>query len=121
MKHKWMIVIGIGLMIGIGIIFGIYFFQQNESEKQSAHYQNIEKIGNTIYGNETKQNIVETSSTEEKVSPNAMIQKRIYYKMCDHFVTEEEKVPTEDVNQTEKEIETKYVRLESGKIFKRSN
>ena len=41
--------------------------------------------------------------------------------MCDHLVTEEEKVPTEDVNQTEKEIETKYVRLESGKIFKRSN
>lgn len=52
--------------------------------------------------------IVKTNANEEKVSPNAAITLKKYYKKCGHTTSEYETVPEELVNKTKNEIKEIY-------------
>ena len=57
----------------------------------------------------SQNNIVEpTNSTEEKISANAMLILKKYYKQCEHTINEYVEIPVELVNMTEKEVQAEY-------------
>jgi len=88
------------------------FYQDKEKKDFDTNYRNVEKIGNEVYENQTEENTMETANSEDILSPNATVKKRVYYISCDHIVEEEEKISKNDVNSTEKEIEEKYKKWE---------
>ena len=54
------------------------------------------------------QNLLETNSDEEKISPNCSFTIRTYYKGCGHITTEYNNIPDELVNKTETELNEMY-------------
>lgn len=54
------------------------------------------------------QNITTVSATEEKLSSNAILILKKYYKTCDHTLNEYVELPQELVNMTEKEVKEYY-------------
>ena len=80
MRKGWMIAIIALLLLIVGIIVGIYVFKINQTQdsnmlddKQLAKQQKEETQIN---------NVIATSVTEEKTSPNATIIKKQYFKGC---------------------------------------
>lgn len=107
MKRTW-IVCGLILIMGTAIVFGIYLANRDAIERKRIDMQTQAKFENRLERENREENLLETASTEEKISPNAMLQKRVYYMMCDHLVQEEEKVTLGEVNCTREEFEKKY-------------
>ena len=113
MNKKWItsviVVIILGLLIGIGI--AMYSENKNKtdridmlSEKELADSlnTNVEKnIQNTV-------NSIETSASENTISPNAMITKKIYYEECDHLIRKNEDIPNELVNKGEEDVKEMF-------------
>ena len=54
------------------------------------------------------QNLLETNSDEEKISPNCSFTIRTYYKGCGHITTEYNNILDELVNKTETELNQMY-------------
>lgn len=67
----------------------------------------MEEISKVNSENEIKQDKA-VNATREKVSPNATIIIRTYYKKCEHYEEESVELPAEMVNCTQEEIENKY-------------
>lgn len=103
----------IGSLIGIAIIvfgFGIYTYNKNNiSEMNVVNTQKLAGFTNeeNIY-NEMVNDIIETSSTNSNVSPNAIITEKRYYKSCDHLIREIVDVPEELINLGENEVKEYY-------------
>ncbi len=53
-------------------------------------------------------NMLETNSSEEKISPNSSITYKTYYKGCGHTKEEYNNMPQELINCTKSDIEEKY-------------
>lgn len=113
MKEKWLIIAIIIVGIIFGIILGVYVHKQNdvsdinmlESQKLSET-DNVEN--NQEYINSAVNEAVETSNVEEKISPNASIIQKRYYKGCDHLIRETIDIPEDLVNKTEEDVIKKY-------------
>ena len=86
--------------IAMGMVVHIYENSKSESEIVKDAYT----LNSLKMTNETKT----TSSNEEKVSPNAIIEIETYYKKCGHTVISKQNVSKEDINKTKQEIEEKY-------------
>lgn len=109
MEKKWLITL---LLIGgliAGILVGVFVFKQDnvsvpnmiEGEKLAS----INETENIDIANAT----VETSSMEnEKISPNAIVIEKKYYKSCDHLLREVVDVSEDLVNKTEEAVKEKY-------------
>ena len=106
MRKGWMIAIIALLLLIVGIIVGIYVFKINQTQdsnmlddKQLAKQQKEETQIN---------NVIATSVTEEKTSPNATIIKKLYFKGCDHIQKETMEISEEDSNLTQEQIQKQY-------------
>lgn len=100
---KWIIIaICVLFLLGIGIIFAIV--QSNNETKGTQLKETTELASNS--NNEV--NTVETSTRETKISPNAKIIKKEYYKKCDHLKREVEDVPIKLINKNEEDVENAY-------------
>lgn len=111
MNKKWIISIIIVIILGLALGITLAIFAENMrktdntnilSEKELAINNN--EINSNLDGNE----ILETSITEEKISPNAVIVKKTYYKACDHLIRKVEDIDDDLVNKTEEDIKLKY-------------
>lgn len=113
MNKKWkksvIIVIIVGLVVGIG--YAMYSANKNKiddmdiiSKKELA--KNLNMIENNNIENIV--NSVETSIQDNKISPNAMITKKIYYQECDHLIRKNEDIPEELVNKTEENVKEMF-------------
>ena len=58
---------------------------------------------------EQYQKVAVTSVTEEKLSSNAILILKKYYKKCEHTVNEYVELPQELVNMTEEEVQKQYI------------
>lgn len=128
MDKKWIICIIIVIVLGLGLGISFAFLSQVRnnvedtellSEKELAntkHKTNTQQnmiFENNIYINENKSNFnevnaVETANTEDNISPNAIIVKKVYYEACDHLTREVEDIPEELVNKTQSDIEEAF-------------
>lgn len=114
MERKWIIFTIIVMLLG-GILIGIFFAMNGgvEDEKLGEN-----PVLNQMEENKEEENILQTASVEEKLSPNAMMEKRIYYRSCDHLMSDTEKVDERDVNKTKQEMEIQYTDWKLEKFTK---
>lgn len=109
MRKKW--IIGIILLLGLigGVLIGIFAFGKDDvSDTNVIHNEKLASI-NEVNELSIKGNIIATSSAEnDKISPNAIIIQKRYYKKCDHLLKEVIDIPEALVNQSEEEIKKAY-------------
>lgn len=109
MKNNWMIAILLILGLIAGILVGVFVFGQDDTIE--GNITSTEKLAseNIAVGNDILNVTVETSSMENtKISPNAIIIEKTYYKSCDHLLREVIDIPEELVNKTEEDIKNAY-------------
>lgn len=112
MDKKWIVAVIVTIIIGLMIGIGLAIFSGNNdtekmeyvSEKELADAEEQENSVNQI----ESQNAIETSSTQDTISPNAIIIKKTYYEACDHLIRKTEDIPEELVNKTQEDVELEF-------------
>ena len=112
MSDKIKILLCILLIIPIILLSYIIFFNKEEVEengKENATY--ISEVIEDECTEEYKeiQKVAQVSSTEEKLSANAIMILKKYYKNCDHTLNEYVELPQELVNMTKEEVQAQYL------------
>lgn len=109
--ETWIFILLMIVGVMTAIFLGIYTYNNggisNTNIVNSQRLAEIEESDNTssqIELNET----VTTSSSDMKISPNAIVIKKIYYKSCDHLIRENIDIPANLINQSEEEVENYY-------------
>lgn len=99
----------------IGIIIFAILVTIGVAIYKNTNYKLEEKQTNNIQNNEIEENlinsnidIVETTSEEEKVSPNSLFIFKVYYKKCEHIVVNKEIANEVMVNKTREDLESIY-------------
>lgn len=112
MDKKWIVAVIVTIIIGLMIGIGFAIFSGNNdtekmeyvSEKELADAEEQENSVNQI----ESQNAIETASTQDTISPNAIIIKKTYYEACDHLIRKTEDIPEELVNKTQEDVELEF-------------
>ena len=112
MDKKWIVCIIIAIILGLSMGIGLAIYSSNnngetegidiESDKKLAEEDTISNLKNN------DANSVETVSTENTISPNAIIIEKVYYEGCDHLIRKTVDIPETLVNKTEEEIKKQY-------------
>ena len=103
--------IAILLIVGLiaGILVGVFIFGQDDTIE--GNMMSTEKLAseNMVQENIMLNETIETSSMENtKISPNAIIIEKTYYKSCDHLLKEVVDIPDDLVNKTEEDVKNAY-------------
>ncbi len=105
--RTWFVLIACIIIAAILFAFGAYVY--NRKTARNDEPVNIEKLSqveeikeNSIY------NEIETSTSESRVSPNAIVNEKRYYKKCDHLIRETVDIPEELVNMSEEDVKKYY-------------
>ena len=109
MNKKWIICVIVTIILGliIGGCIAVYS-EKNRNNTEGTEFVSEKELADTSKANINSDNLIETSSVENIVSPNAVIVKKIYYKACDHLIRKVEDIPEELVNKTEEDIKEIY-------------
>ncbi len=103
---KWILGFIAFILLIISIILGIYVYKMNKT-KDSNMLDNIQ-LAQIYNKNNLLNEVVSTSSSEEKISPNCIIVEKQYYKDCDHIIRNEKQVEDNLINYTKEELAQKY-------------
>lgn len=106
---KWIlyIIISILLLISIGNIILLITMYKDTKNTEMDSMDKFAEIDNNSITNDTQ--IVTTSYSSTKISPNAILNFNTYYKECGHTVKEEKNAGEDVINKSEQEISEKYV------------
>lgn len=101
------------------ILFNGEAIEENHNENKTYVSELVEDECTEEY-QEIKR-IVATTSTEEKLSSNAILILKKYFQKCEHTVNEYVELPQELINMTEKEVQAEYpdwevIGFEKGKL-----
>lgn len=111
MNKKWIIFLIIAIIVGIVIGISVYILLSDDGQELQGTdiVGETELAENNNNGNLSNEiNVIETSVSEETISPNAIIIKKEYFKACDHLVRTVEDIPEKLVNCNEDEISKEY-------------
>lgn len=110
MRNSYLIGIIAAIIFTIIIVAGIIIYNNINNSNDNAQYSNIYNMD--IYKNKVEENIinsniqiVETSSGQEKISPNCMFIFKTYFKKCGHLKVEKEQVSETMVNKTKEDLQ----------------
>lgn len=110
-RAKTWIWVGI-LILGIifAIVMAIYTYNRGSiSDVNIVNTQKLAEVENQENSyNEMMNEVVETSSTNNNISPNAVVIQKRYYKGCDHLLRETVEIPEELINQDENSLKGYY-------------
>ncbi len=103
------------------VITGILISKPDENEKPESvetkvSDENILDDCTDEYEELENSNMLETNSSEEKISPNSSITYKTYYKGCEHTKEEYNNMPQELINCTKNDIEEKYTEWQVEKF-----
>lgn len=125
MKMSNKIKIILAIILTILIIFTAYIIF-NKEEVVDNEIKNNTYISEVIEDECTEeyqqmQNATTVSTTEEKVSANAILILKKYYQKCEHTINEYVELPQELVNMTKEEVQAQYpdwevIGFEAGKV-----
>ena len=109
----WLLVILMIIGIVLAVTFGIYAYNNGGiSETNIINTEKLAEIENKVEieeENKTSENeLVATSISSMKISPNASVVEKRYYKACDHLIREVKDIPVGLVNKGEEEIRSYY-------------
>ena len=123
MSNKIKIVVAILLTILIVFLANILFVREDDSSKKIEKDTYVTKIIKDECTEEYEENQKATvvASTEEKLSANAILILKKYYKKCEHTINEYVELPQELVNMTEEQVQANYsdwevIGFEKGKL-----
>lgn len=105
--RTWFVLISCIIVAVIAFAFGAYVYNRKTAKNDEP--VNIEKISQIEKVKENSvSNEIETSTLESKVSPNAIVNEKRYYKKCDHLIRETVDIPEELVNMSEEDVKKYY-------------
>lgn len=105
--RTWFVLIACIIVAVIAFAFGAYVY--NRKTARNDEPVNIEKLSKVEEVKENSvSNEIETSTSESKVSPNAIVNEKRYYKKCDHLIRETVDIPEELVNMSEEDVKKYY-------------
>lgn len=106
---KWIlyIIISILLLISIGSIILLITIYKDTKSTELDSIDKFAEVENNSIKNDTQ--IVTTSYSSTKISPNSVLKFNTYYKGCGHTVKEERNAQEDVINKSEQEISDKYV------------
>lgn len=113
MKNKTMMII-VAILLIASTIYSIYAIISSDNEIEEEEEETKTYISETIEDECTEeyiesQNATTVSSTEEKVSANAILILKKYFTKCEHTINEYVELPQEMVNMTKKEVKEQYL------------
>lgn len=105
---KWVlyIIITILLLISIGSIILLITIYKDTKNTELDDMDKFAEIEDNPITNDTQ--IVTTSYSSTKISPNAVLNFNTYYRGCGHTVKEEKKAGEDIINKSEQEISERY-------------
>lgn len=98
------IIILIIILLLIGVLAGVYVYNKNKTE--NINIINKQKLA--IKPIENNDEIISASATDEKISPNASVLEKQYFKGCDHLIKNMKDIPQELINKSREEVEKYY-------------
>ena len=101
----------LAILVVIGaMITAVVIYMPDEKNESKVEIQNVAVENTTEEENviENTTNMVQTNSSEERISPNAFITFKQTYKGCGHTTSEFVEVPQDFVNLSEEELKEKY-------------
>lgn len=106
---KWGYITSFIIIFMLAIFTGIYIF--NSSNKEDNETNN--EIYNTTIVEEEPYSVrnditIQTTTEEEKVSPNAILILKKHYQECNHTIKEYAEIPEEFVNSTLEELQKEH-------------
>lgn len=107
MDKKWIICIIIAIIIGLCFGIGLAIFNSDNNQIEGTDIigdKELASINSTPLNAISYNKTLETSATEDIISPNAIIIKKTYYEACDHLIKKVEDIPEELVNKSEKDL-----------------
>lgn len=113
---KKYIVLGLIATLIVSILLGFYLYKLkriNEKIAFEAEYKQLE-IENII-GN-TNDIAKETSSSENKTTPNTILIKKQFYNDCGHLIQTEDKISEKLINKDESELQIEFIGWEIQKF-----
>lgn len=122
MKKTWIIVLVIVVII-IGIIFGLSIYSKKKNSKNNIVENEIKEVSEKITDEcveeyekmEEAKTEIETTSNEEKISPNCLITLKRHYNECQHTINEYIDIPKDLVNGTQEDLQKEYQNWEIEK------
>lgn len=114
MRKHIIIILIIGLVASI--ILGFYIHKLNRIDEQIAFEAEFTRTKAENVIKDAENILQETSSSEEKTSPNTKLIEKIYYTDCDHLVQTEKKIKEKLINKTEAEFQIEYIGWEIQKF-----
>lgn len=110
---KTTLIILVCIAIVLGMVGGIIYAIMDRNNLQEAQINEIRKVNelieaNIIDTNKLQDEIIATSGTDVKLSPNAYIIFEKYYTDCGHTIIQKEKVQDNEVNKDEEYFKNAY-------------
>ena len=102
------IIIVVSIVFVLSILLGIYIYQINNQEDFTHQVEQISKQSTEITETNQTNQIMTTTSDEEKTTPNTTFIIKKYYEQCGHTTTDYVEIPADFVNMTQKELEENY-------------
>lgn len=103
MRKAW-IITAIVILIVIGVLAGIYEYVKNKTQDINI----IENKQLAAEYNVQTNNIISTSASEEKISPNAIVLEKQYFKGCDHLIKNVKDIPKSLINKNKNDLQKYY-------------
>lgn len=110
MRKGWIfaIIIAVVILFMIGVMAGVYFYQKEKVQDSNMLSTKLAEQGQSQIENNVDNEIVSTSATEVKISPNCTIVEKQYFTGCDHLIKNIKEIPEEWINMTEEQIKEQY-------------
>lgn len=108
---KIIIIFAIAFIIVFSFICGYYLNKDSNNNYKMAEIEKNLKDELIESNNENAvfyESITEASFREEKISPNAVLVIKKYYRKCGHTIEDEAEMPEEAVNKTKQELQSLY-------------
>ena len=106
------------LIIGLvaSIILGFYLHKLNKIDEQIAFEAEYRRLKTENIIKDAENILEETSTSEQKTSPNTQIIEKTYYTDCEHLKQEKEEIQEKLINKTKSEIQIEYIGWEIQKF-----
>lgn len=113
--RKYIILMAIATAV-VSFLLGLYLYKLNKINEQIAFEAEYGKIQSENIINEAENLIKETSTAQNKTTPNTRLIEKRYYIDCGHLVEEEKEIEENLINKEEEEFKNEYTGWEIQKF-----
>ena len=108
MERKWIIIIAI-IGILLGITGGILISNRGKTSRMNVISEEELAQSQIEAGMQEGNNqVMETASMNNNISPNGVLVQKSYYQDCDHLIRKVYDIPEDLINQNEEAVKEKY-------------